>query len=150
VGGEAVPEEKSTQMSDRVVNRLVADRWSPEIVKKGWAPIAHSFLDLYTKLKTPLTTTEAMVVIQLMRFKWDDRHPFPSLKRLGRMMGLGSTSIRNYIRSLEEKGYLNRIYRSGFSNAFDLRPLFEALEVAIKVEEMEKVQVNKQSVAQTV
>lgn len=145
-----MPEVKSTQMSERVVNRMVADRWTPEIVKKGWAPIAHSFLDLYAKLPKPLTTTEAMVVIMLMRFKWDERHPFPSLKRLGRMMGLGSTSIRNYIRSLEEKGYLTRIYRRGFSNAFDLRPLFEALEVTLMVEEMEKADKNKGRVAETV
>jgi len=145
-----MPEEKSTPASERVVNRMVADRWTPEIVRKGWAPIAHSFLDLYTKLPQPLTTTEAMVVIMLMRFKWDDRHPFPSLKRLGRMMDLGSTSIRNHIRSLESKGYLTRIYRSGFSNAFDLRPLFEALEITIQVVEMEKTQKSKERVPETV
>ena len=113
----------------------MATRWTDKLVKKGWAPIAHSFLDLYARLPEPLTTTEAMVVVMLMRFKWDDRHPFPSLKRLARMMGLGSTSIRNHIRSLEKKGYLTRIYRTGFSNSFDLTPLFQALEEAMGLTE---------------
>jgi hypothetical protein len=48
------------------------------------------------------------------------------------MMGLGSTSIRNHIRSLEKKGYLTRIYRTGFSNSFDLTPLFRALEETLE------------------
>ena len=125
-------EQQAATASDRVVTRLVATRWTDKLVKKGWAPIAHSFLDLYAQLPEPLTTTEAMVVVMLMRFKWDDRHPFPSLKRLARMMGLGSTSIRNHIRSLEKKRYLTRIYRTGFSNSFDLTPLFQALEATLE------------------
>ena len=124
--------QKPAGASDRVVTRLVATRWSDKLVQKGWAPIAHSFLDLYAQLPEPLTPTEAMVVVMLMRFKWDERHPFPSLKRLGRMMGLGSTSIRNHVRSLERKGYVARVYRTGFSNSFDLTPLFRALEEAME------------------
>jgi hypothetical protein len=114
--------------SDRVITRKVAARWTETIAHGGWAPIANDFLDNYRRLPKPLSTIEAMVVIMLMRFKWDDRHPFPSAKRLGRMMGLGLTSIRNYIRSLEGKGYLQRIKRPGSSNAFDLTPLFREIE----------------------
>lgn len=130
--------ENGNQSSDRVVSRLVALRWTERLAKTGWAPICHAFLDFYTKLPKPLSATEAMVVIMLIRHKWDDRLPFPSLKRLGRMMGLGDTSIRNYIRSLEAKGYLSRVYRSGRANAFDLGPLFEALEAAMDRAEREK------------
>lgn len=129
---------ENTAASEKVVSRLVAIRWTEKIAKKGWAPIAHAFLDCYRRLPKPLTTTEAMVVIMLMRFKWDARNPFPSLKRLARMMGLGDTSIRNHVRSLEKKGYLDRIYRTGRSNAFDLSPLFEAIESTMERLEREE------------
>jgi len=123
--------EKNTQPSERVVTRMVSDRWTEKLAKTGWAPICHAFLDLYRQLPEPLTTTEAMVVIMLIRHKWDNRLPFPSLKRLGRMMGLGITSMRNYMQSLEAKKYLLRVRRSGRSNAFDLTTLFEALEATM-------------------
>jgi DNA-binding MarR family transcriptional regulator len=126
--------------SDRVITRKVAARWTEIIALGGWAPIAHDFLDNYRRLSKPLTTIEAMVVIMLMRFKWDERHPFPSAKRLGRMMGLGSTSIRNYIRSLEKKGYLQRIKRPGSSNALDLTPLFHEVERTASKVRMERSQ----------
>ena len=119
------------EISDRVVTRRVAARWSEGLVRKGWVPIYHSFLDLYAQLPIPLSPTEAMVVVMLMRFKWDDRNPFPSLKRVGSMMGLGSTSIRNHVRSLEKKGYLKRVYRNGYSNSFDLTSLFHGIEAKI-------------------
>jgi DNA-binding transcriptional regulator YhcF (GntR family) len=128
--------------SDRVITRKVAARWTESIAQGGWAPIAHDFLDNYRRLPKPLTTIEAMVVVMLIRHKWDDRHPFPSVKRLGRMMGLGSTSIRNHIRSLEAKGYLKRIRRPGSSNAFDMSPLFQEVERTagrMRMEKMEQV-----------
>jgi Helix-turn-helix domain len=127
--------------SERVITHKVAARWTESIAQGGWAPIAHDFLDYYRRLPKPLTTIEAMVVIMLMRFKWDERRPFPSAKRLGGMMGLGSTSIRNYIRSLESKGYLLRVMRPGTSNEFDLTPLFREVErTALRVK-MERSQV---------
>jgi hypothetical protein len=122
------PMAATSTANDGLITRKVAARWTESIAHGGWAPIAHDFLDNYHRLPNPLTTIEAMVVILLMRFKWDERHPFPSAKRLGRMMGLGSTSIRNYFRSLEGKGYLQRIKRPGSSNAFDLTPLFREVE----------------------
>lgn len=116
------------QKSVKAITRFVSQRWTEKLAAKGWTPICHDFVDRFTELPQPLTPTEAMLVILLMRFKWDDRNPFPSLKRLAGMLGLKSTAIRNHVRSLESKGCLQRVYRTGYSNAFDLNPLFRLLE----------------------
>ncbi len=85
-------------------------------------------MDSYTKLTPPLSNAEAMLVIHLMRHKWDAAPPFPGFKTLARRMGVTTTSVRNHARSLEKKGYLLRQKRVGTTNHFELNPLFLALE----------------------
>jgi DNA-binding MarR family transcriptional regulator len=75
-----------------------------------------------------MTNAEALLVIHLMRHKWDEAPPFPGFKTLARRMGMTATSARNHARSLEKKGYLKRQKRVGTTNTFDLTPLFQALE----------------------
>jgi hypothetical protein len=108
--------------------RLVSTRWTPDLVAGGWTPVADYFLDSYAKLTPPMSTSEAMLVIHLMRHKWDDAPPFPGFNTLSKRMGVTATSVRNHARSLEQKGYLIRRKRVGTTNHFDLVPLFVALE----------------------
>jgi hypothetical protein len=108
--------------------RVVAARWTPALTKGGWTPVSDFFLDNYRKLDQPLTSNEALLVIHLMRHKWDDAAPFPAFKTLAKRMGVTATSARNHARSLEKKGYLKREKRVGTTNRFDLTPLFRALE----------------------
>ncbi|ODU00382.1 MAG: hypothetical protein ABS79_03450 [Planctomycetes bacterium SCN 63-9] len=75
-----------------------------------------------------MSNGEAMLVIHLMRHKWDDAPPFPGFKTLAGRMGVTATSVRNLARSLELKGYLKRHKRVGTTNHFELSPLFRALE----------------------
>lgn len=112
----------------RVAQRIVSSRWTPALVSGGWTPVSDYFLDSYTKLTPPLTNGEAMLVIHLMRHKWDEAPPFPGFKTLARRMGITATSVRNHARSLEQKGYLRRLKRVGTTNHFELSPLFQALE----------------------
>jgi hypothetical protein len=112
----------------RVAQRMVSTRWTPALVSGGWTPVADYFLDSYTKLTPPLSTSEAMLVIHLMRHKWDAAPPFPGFKTLAKRMGITATAVRNHARSLEKKGYLLRYKRVGTTNHFDLVPLFVALE----------------------
>lgn len=114
--------------SGGVAERLVSSRWTPRLVAGGWTPVADFFLDSYTRLDPPLSTSEAMLVIHLMRHKWDKEMPFPGFKSLARRMGITATSVRNHARSLEQKGYLRRHVQVGTTNRFDLEPLFRALE----------------------
>ena len=101
----------------RVAQRIVATRWTPALVA-SWTPVSDYFLDSYTKLAPPLTNGEAMLVIHLMRHKWDEAPPFPGFKTLARRMGVTATSVRNLARSLEKKGYLRRQKRRGHNEPF--------------------------------
>jgi len=112
----------------RVAQRAVSARWTPALVSHGWTPVSDYFLDNYSKLTPPITNIEALLIIHLMRHKWDEAPPFPGFKTLARRMGVTDTSVRNHARSLEQKGYINRQKRIGTTNNFDIIPLFVALE----------------------
>lgn len=117
-----------TQEGGRTAKRIVSARWTPALVNGGWTPVSDYFLDSYTRLTPPLTNAEAMLIIHLMRHKWDEAMPFPGFNTLARRMGVTATSVRNHARSLELKGFLRRLKRIGTTNHFDLVPLFQALE----------------------
>jgi len=107
----------------------IEDRWTPLIVSAGgFVPISVFFLDNYHRLPRPLTNREALLVVHLIRHKYDDRAPFPALSLLARKMGVSMTAVRNQMRSLESKGYLRREPRKATSNAYHLDGLFAALE----------------------
>ena len=69
-----------------------------------------------------------MFIIQLMRYKWDEKAPFPAFKTIARKMGVSDSAARGLARSLEKKGYLQRQMQVGQTNRFHLQKLFTALE----------------------
>lgn len=109
-------------------SREISKRWTARLVKRGWTPIADVFLEQYAFLKPPLTTPEAMLVIQLMKHKWGKAAPYPAFKTLAQRMGISVTAVRGHARRLQSKGYLERKIRVGNTNRFNLEPLFAALE----------------------
>lgn len=109
-------------------SRQVSNRWTEALTKQGWTPVADFFLDHYARLDPPITNAEAMLVIHLIRHKWDDAPPFPGFTTLAKRMGISTTAARAHARSLEGKGYLIRQMRVGTTNKFDLTKLFTALE----------------------
>lgn len=119
--------------------REVGKRWTPELVRDGWTPVSDAFLEFYADLPTPITTAEAMLVVHLVHYKWDEKAPFPGFKTVAKRMGMTDTQVRNHARSLERKGYLQRVKRVGTTNRFHLEKLFEALErhKAIRIKERE-------------
>lgn len=115
------------------VNRKLVNRWggNDALFTQGFVGVPVSFLRLYSKLRPyALTIGEAMFVVQLMAFKWNNQAPFPAYTTLADRLGTGDKMARRYAKALEEKGYLKRQKRSGRSNSFDLSPLFEALAKA--------------------
>lgn len=74
-----------------------------------------------------------MLVMHLMRFKWDERNPYPSYETLAERTGTSYNAIRAQVKSLADKGYLNKI-RSRQRIEYDLSPLFAALTRHIKGE----------------
>ena len=114
--------------------RDVAQRWTSKLSAAGWTPISDIFLKHYAEMDPPITTPEAMVIIQLMVNKWDASPPYPGFKGIAKRMGMTDTAVRTHVRRLEKKEYLKRIPRPGNTNEFVLEPLFSALEEFITQE----------------
>lgn len=108
--------------------RDVAQRWTAKLSSAGWTPISDVFLKHYAAMEPPITTPEAMVIIQLMLNKWDASPPYPGFKGIAKRMGISDTAVRTHVRRLEKKGYLTRKLRKGTTNEFFLDKLFAALE----------------------
>jgi len=122
--------------------RDVVTRWGGDsrIKQEGFVPIPKRFLDYHAALKPfSLTVAEALFVIHLVQYKWDAQHPYPSLKTLARRMGITPVYARKLARGLEGKGLLKRLPRSGYTNAFDLTPLFKKLAAHVTAEAEKKV-----------
>ncbi|AMV19683.1 helix-turn-helix domain-containing protein [Planctomyces sp. SH-PL14] len=119
------------------VARQVANRWTPRL-GVSFTPVSDFFLNNYHRLE--MSHTEAMVVIHLVSFKWDDNAPFPALKTIGRRMGITSTSVRSHVRRLEEKGLLAREMQVGTTNRFHLQPLFARLEQLLALDEQREAE----------
>ncbi len=112
--------------------RSFGARWKHlELFERGYVPVPLYFFEHYAQLKPfCLTTGEAMFVLHLMQFKWDDSAPFPGYKRIAAQMGISHKMARAHAKSLETKGLLVREMRVSQTNRFDLTPLFDALHKA--------------------
>ena len=110
-------------------SRTYADRWKyPELLTPGYLVVPSIFLLHYSRLKPySLTNGEVLLVLHLMDHKWDQAAPFPSYGTLARRMGVSTKMVRRYAQTLEQKGYLQRVTRTGNTNLFDLGPLFNKL-----------------------
>ena len=108
------------------VSGAVRNRWTPELVEEGFTPISTFFLDNYSRLRNPLTSQEVVFILHLVRFKWDERHPFPSFETLAERMGTSYNHVRSQATSLVSKGYLRKVRRRTRLE-FDLHPLFDEL-----------------------
>lgn len=124
---------QSVPPADKRHSRSVEVRWTARLAK-SFCPVSSYFLANYHRLRPHeqakgLTSTEAMVLIQIMDHRWDERAPFPAMKTLAQRMGLAARTIRAAIKNLEDLGYIRR-ERSiwGGPNRYHFKGLFEALE----------------------
>src|ERR1039458_4773263 len=101
--------EKMPPMATARVLRSATRRWGEQderLFREGWLSVPTKFLRSYTALNPPLSSGEALFVLQLMTFKWDDAAPFPSYGRIAKTMGVTDKMARRYAQSLQKKGYL--------------------------------------------
>lgn len=103
--------EPSVPPEEKPRDRSVAARWSDRLAQ--FTPIPLFFLKNYAKIgaadgQTGLNPSEAMVIIQLMSFKWDERAPFPTVGKIAEQTNLKERSIREIIRRLEGLGLIRR------------------------------------------
>lgn len=113
-------------------SNAISARWTPTLIEGGFTPVSDYFLDNYHRLSPPIRTSEAMLIIQLMRHKWDSDAPYPGFKSLAKKMGISVQAARLHARTLEKHGYLRREMKVGETNRFHLAPLFNALEVHMR------------------
>src|SRR6266496_120759 len=92
-------------------------------------PVPVTFLKNYASFKPfAMTSMEAMLVLQLMVHKWDADDPYPGYKTLAKRLGKTEGYARTLARNLEGKRLLARIVRTGTTNRFNLRPLFDKVK----------------------
>lgn len=123
-------EEMRPVASLRIVRRSATARWGiqeTQLFREGWLSVPTKFLRSYATLNPPLSPGEALFVLQLMTFKWDDAAPFPSYGRIAKSMGVTDKMARRYAQGLQKKGYLTRQFQKRAPNKFDLTRLFDAL-----------------------
>jgi hypothetical protein len=107
--------------------RKLEDVWGKKLARPFTA-LSRYFIDNNHRLRYPITPTEFMLIVHLLRFKWDERMPFPAFSTLAKNMIKSEQAVRAAARSLEKKGYLQRHMVKGRPNQFDLQPLFDKLE----------------------
>ena len=93
--------------------------------RRGFVAVPAAFLRNYIRLN--FSNSEFVFVLRLMSSKWTDDTPYPSYKTLTQRMGI-TEMAQPYPKSLEAKGLVKRVKRTGQTNAFDLQPLTAALE----------------------
>lgn len=109
-------------------DRSFSKKWAPELKKDGFVQISTFFLENYHRLKPyPLTHGEAMFVVHLMQFKWDEAKPYPAYKTIAERMVVSDKTARRFAASLQGKGYLQREMRVAQTNRFDMSRLMAAL-----------------------
>jgi hypothetical protein len=70
--------------------------------------------------EAPLTHGEALFILHLMTFKWDEALPYRSYKTLSRLMGVDQKTVQRYAQSLCRKKHLFCIFQPKGANRFDL------------------------------
>ena len=75
-----------------------------QVNEKKFTKVDNEFLKKYSSLG--ITPQEAMLVVHLLMFRWDDRNPYPSIQLLADMMGRSKSYVRKLTSSLEGKGFL--------------------------------------------
>jgi DNA-binding FadR family transcriptional regulator len=79
-----------------------------------------------------LTSLEAMVIVQIVSHKWDERAPFPALGTIAERLSVSRRTIRGALERLEDFGYVRREFSStGGTNRYHFDGLVRALESLI-------------------
>lgn len=109
-------------------SRAIDARWG-NLTDVGFTAVPNTLIQAQSELE--LTGTDILLLLNFMLHWWDpDSHPFPRSSTIARRTGLSVRTVQRTIRSLEERGFLDRIVDGG-ERYIDLNPLREKLvEVA--------------------
>ncbi len=124
------PDARENTPLDGIDRRLV-HRYGAWLLVGGYTAIPTYAWVYYARLG--VSEAEMVCLAQLCTYWWSARDPFPGEAALAARMGKTVRTIQGYLRSLEGKGLLHiqtRLSTNGrqFTNAYDLRPFFAAVE----------------------
>lgn len=107
-------------------------KWSKAIHEHGFTAIPNLLFSHRKELG--LTAPEFFVLAAIETFRWSVENPWPSLEALRRRTGYTPRTLSRTISSLQRKGLVKRIRRTGTSNMYSLEPLVHRLDqIAISV-----------------
>jgi hypothetical protein len=123
------------------LDRSVAIRWGGHdvLLDRGFVPVVRVFFEFAAQLPPKgLSPVEAMFILHLMSFKWDEGAPFPGYARLATRLGVSVPYVKKIAAALEERGFLAKSRRNmrndnvGFAtNEYDLSPFFDRLAIHV-------------------
>lgn len=138
---------RTPQVPKQERDRSVQGRWGELLTSAGFAPVPSYFLRLYHKLQVcsgkrarPMNSTEAMIIIHLSDFKWDERDPWPSVGTIAERLGISVRSTREAMSTLEKAGLLTRkLSNRGETNRYNFKGLIVKLEEEVLKEAINKL-----------
>jgi hypothetical protein len=129
-GTETVKIEAESEEPKKLNKRSIEAKWGKRLSRQFTA-IPTEFLERYTELG--LGIGEAMLLIQLARFWWDEPNkPYPGLKWIGESMGASYSQVRRYVAKCIAQECLAVKHRRGKTSMYDLSPLRTSLEALPK------------------
>jgi hypothetical protein len=103
-------------------------RWKhAPLFDRGYLPVPQLFLERAAKLNPRLKPAQALLVLNLLSFKWFEDAPFVSYATLGGRLGISAKQAQRQAKELERAGYLRIEEQPGRQNRFHLDGLFDAL-----------------------
>lgn len=109
-----------------------SSKWSPEINEYGFTQVPNLLLVCQGHLG--LTDGEVITLLQLLTFWYRKDTPvFPSINRVTRRSHKGYSTTQRRLKSLAEKGFIERERKKGTSTRYDLRPCVTKLYLHQKV-----------------
>lgn len=106
-----------------------ASKWSISVERYGYTSIPN--LLIINQRKLLITNGEMVVLINILKYMWSDKNPYPAVSSIAGHSGMASKTIRKHIRSLENKGLVRRIFRKSNTNEYSLEPLRRKLELLV-------------------
>ena len=118
---------------------LAKSKWPTGILRDtfytGTTPIAWDFLEQYPRLNPRISDTEAMMIIQLVRYhsvqKVSDPPSYRN-KTHGLLAGVTPSQASKCMSNLKKNGYIKIIKNTGRRNQVDLSPLFDVINIDLK------------------
>lgn len=103
----------------------LTDKFPPHVVSRGCTYIPNCLI--YCRRSLELNDPEFAVLAFLYSAKFNTKDPYYSVAKIALHLNKKPGSIRDNLRSLERKGFIERELRNGFSSIYKISPSWEKI-----------------------